>query len=75
MVSPEMLATAPAAMSNTRLWPVPLTASRAAPGPSITALAVIYKSPLVSVIVWPDRAESKRITVGTAVLVSAALMA
>ena len=46
---------------KTRLWLLPLMASRPAPGPSMSRLLLIASSPLVSVIVWPLRLGAKTI--------------
>src|SRR5262245_36927819 len=46
-------------MSKIRLEPLPLMASRPAPGPWMLRPFLIVSWPLVSVIVWPVRLEAK----------------
>src|SRR5262245_11944910 len=61
IVRPERLTAWLFVMSKTRLEPLPLMASRPAPGPWMARLFLIVSWPLVSVIVWPLTPGSKTI--------------
>ena len=58
MVTPSMVTVAPSLMSKTRPASLPLTVSLSAPGPSMFRLVVIANSPLVSVMLWTEWANT-----------------